>query len=187
MPWGCWILWSSTIAGTNFKCACRRRGRARNKPGALMINKPIIGVAAAVVAVAAGTWYYLHTRQALPQVPAAVQPPAAAEAPAEPAIQHPVPLAEGDSGSNTPLPALADSDAALSDALVKAAGASAVKDYLLPENIIRHLVVTIDNLPRQKVAVDKRPTSPVAGTFVANGDEVHATLDPKNFARYEPL
>ncbi len=75
----------------------------------------------------------------------------------------------------------------MSDALVKVAGAPAVKDYLLPENIIRHLVVTIDNLPRQKVAVEKRPTGPVAGPFVADGDELHATLDPQNFARYQPL
>jgi hypothetical protein len=152
-----------------------------------MINKPIIGVAAAVVVVAAGTWYYLHSRQAMPPVPATVQQPAAAEPPAEPAIQHPLPAAEGDALSKTPLPALADSDAALSDSLVKVAGVSAVKDYLLPENIIRHLVVTIDNLPRQKVAVDKRPVAPVAGSFGAVGDELHASIDPQNFARYQPL
>jgi Protein of unknown function (DUF3014) len=152
-----------------------------------MINKPIIGVAAAVVVVAAGTWYYLHTRQALPQVPAVVQEPPAAEPPAEPAIQHPLPAAADDAASKTPLPALADSDAALSDALAKVVGASTVKDYLLPENIIRHWVVTIDNLPRQKVAVDKRPVAPVGGSFAAVGDELHATIDPQNFARYQPL
>jgi hypothetical protein len=49
------------------------------------------------------------------------------------------------------------------------------------------LVVTIDNLPRQKVAVGKRPTSAVPGTFVASGDELHATLEPQNFARYQPM
>jgi hypothetical protein len=85
------------------------------------------------------------------------------------------------------LPSLADSDAALSNALGQVAGVAAVKDYLLPEGIIRHMVVTIDNLPRQKVAVEKRPTSAVAGSFVANGDELHATLDPPNFARYQPM
>jgi hypothetical protein len=133
-----------------------------------MINKPMIGVAAAVVVVAVGTWYYLHNRQsAAPRAPVAEQP-----APAQP---------------NLPLPALADSDAALSEALTKVAGAPAVKDYLLPESIIRHLVVTIDNLPRQKVAVEKRPTGPVAGSFAADGDELHATLDPQNYARYQPL
>src|SRR5216684_1479507 len=138
-----------------------------------MINKPVIGVAAAVIVVAAGTWYYLQSRHA-------------ALPPAEPPIQHPLP-ASLDSASKAPLPPLADSDAALSDALGQVVGAATVKDYLLPESIIRHLVVTIDNLPRQKVAVAKRPTSALTGSFVANGDELHATLDAQNFARYQPM
>jgi Protein of unknown function (DUF3014) len=151
-----------------------------------MINKPAIGVAAAVVVVAAGSWFYLHSRRAaLPRAPAATQQPA--QPPAEPAIQHPLPEGPGDSASTAPLPALADSDAALRDALGAIAGTASVKDYLQPENIIRHLVVTIDNLPRQKVAVDKRPTRPVAGSFMADGDELHATVDKQNYARYRPM
>jgi hypothetical protein len=47
--------------------------------------------------------------------------------------------------------------------------------------------VTVDNLPRQKVAVDKRPIGPAAATFMANGDELHATLDAQNFQRYGPM
>jgi Protein of unknown function (DUF3014) len=154
-------------------------------PGALMINKPVIGVAAAVVVVAAGTWYYLYSRHStLPAVPAA-PPPAAAQAPAEPAIQHP--LAADSQASNAPLPALADSDPALLDALGTVVGTGAVKDYLVPENIVRHIVVTIDNLARQKVSVEKRPVGPAGGNFAAQGDELHATLDPKNYARYQPM
>lgn len=150
-----------------------------------MINKPVIGVAVAVLVIAAGTWYYLQSRHAeLARVP--VQQPVAPPPPEEPAIEHPLP-AGAESAGNVPLPPLADSDGPLRDALAGIAGASAVKDYLLPESIIRHLVVTIDNLPRQKVAVDKRPTSPLAGSFAADGDELHATLDPQNFARYQPL
>lgn len=153
-----------------------------------MINKPMIGVAAAVILVAAGAWYYLQSRQAaLSGVPVSAQQPVPAEPPAEPAIQHPLPAAEGGSASTVPLPTLADSDASLIDALSQVVGASAVKDYLLPTSIIRHLVVTIDNLPRQKVSVEKRPTGALAGSFVADGDELHATLDPQNFARYQPL
>jgi hypothetical protein len=150
-----------------------------------MINKPVIGVAAAVLAIAAGTWYYLHNRHAeLARMP--VQQPVAPPPPEEPVIEHPLP-AEAESAASAPLPSLADSDASLSDALARIIGASAVKDYLLPEGIIRRVVVTVDNLPRQKVAVDKRPTSPLAGSFAADGDELHATLDPQNFARYQPL
>jgi hypothetical protein len=150
-----------------------------------MINKPTIGIAAGVVVIAAGTWYFLHSRHVPPPAPPVVQqaPPAAA---AEPEIAHPLPAGAGDAAAHAPLPALNDSDAAIGEALAQVAGAG-VKDYLLPENIIRHMVVTIDNLPRQKVAVDKRPIGPVPGNFAADGDELHATLDPRNFVRYEPM
>ena len=152
-----------------------------------MINKPVIGVAVAVVVVAAGTWYFLQSRRAeLARAPEAAQTPPPAQPP-EPAIQH-YPLPEGQASASTaPLPSLADSDAPLSDALGQLAGSAAVKDYVLPQNIIRHFVVTIDNLPRQKVAVQKRPTSAVGGSFAADGDEMHATLDARNFARYQPM
>ena len=97
--------------------------------------------------------------------PAAAPP---ASAPAEPAIQHPVPPA-GDAASRGPLPTLAESDPAIKDALGEVAGSGAVAQYLVPDGIIRRIVVTIDNLPRQKVAAEKRPTVPVPGIFQANG------------------
>jgi Protein of unknown function (DUF3014) len=152
----------------------------------MTINRPVIGVAAAVVVAAAGTWYYLQSRHAPPPPPVAAQPPAPAE-PAEPPIQNPLPEGPADSAPKAPLPALADSDPAMNDALSQVLGNAVAKEYLLPENIIRHLVVTIDNLPRQKVAVQKRPIGPAGGIFVADGDELHATLDPQNFARYQPM
>ena len=150
----------------------------------MTINKPIVGVAVAVVVLAAGSWYYLQSRHAATPAPAVTPPPPAAE-PAEPAIQHPLPEGQGEAPT-APLPSLADSDEAIGNALAQLVGPTAAKDYLLPESIIRHIVVTVDNLPRQKAAVQKRPTNPVSGSFMANGDELHATLDPQNFARYQP-
>lgn len=145
----------------------------------------MIGVAAVVAAVALGVAYYLHSRSSLPpRAPAAAQTAAPAP-PAEPAIQHPVP--PSDAVPQGPLPSLGDSDPAIRDALGEVAGSNALMQYLVPDSIIRHIVVTIDNLPRQKVPVEKRPTVAVAGTFLAVGDELHATLDPRNFARYEPM
>src|ERR1700676_1930876 len=116
-----------------------------------MINKPLIGVAAAGVVVAPGPCSSLQSRHAaLPRAPEAAQTPPPAEPTAEPAIQHPLPAGQ-DSASKAPLPPLADRDAAFREALGLIACAATVKEYVLPENIIRHLVVTIDNLPRQKV------------------------------------
>jgi hypothetical protein len=148
-----------------------------------MVNKPIIGVAALIFVLAAAGVYYLRSRNA--PLPATPVPASTAPAASEPEIAHPLPGAAG--SSSAPLPDLADSDAPLRDALAQLVGADAVKAYVVPEDVIRRIVVTIDNLPRQKIAVDKRPTTAIGGSFAANGDELHATLNQQNFERYKPL
>ena len=148
------------------------------------INKPLIGVAAAVVLAALGGWYYWHAHNAPPQKPPLPAAPAVQGVPPEERIEHPVPAAGADA-PNVPLPSLADSDKVVSDAV--GGVASGLAQYLLPDNLVRHVVVTIDNLARQKAAIDKRPTTPVAGAFMVDGDELHATLDAQNFQRYAPM
>ena len=152
-----------------------------------MISRPIaIGAAAVIVIGGFGGWYILHVRQMKhAPVPVAAQPPA--PPPEEPAIAHPLPQGPDDAASKVPLPALADSDPALTSALGAIIGDANVKNYLVPENIVRRIVVTVDNLPRQKVAVDKRPINAVPGTLLAEGDELHSTLNPQNFARYDAM
>jgi hypothetical protein len=148
------------------------------------INKTVvIRVAIAVIVVGLGVWYCVHTRTPKPVVlPVAAQP---AAVPEEPAIAHPIPQAAD--ASKGPVPALANSDPALSSALAALAGDEAVKNYLAPENIVRRIVVSVDNLPRQKIAVDKRPINALPGGFLADGDELHSTLNPQNYARYQPM
>jgi hypothetical protein len=150
-----------------------------------MVNKPLIGVAALIFVMAAAGVYYLRARNApLPAAP--LDPASTASSASEPAIAHPLPGA-GAGSPEGPLPDLGSSDSPLRDALAQLAGADAVKSYVAPEDVIRRIVVTIDNLPRQKVAVDKRPATAVGGSFAADGDELHATLNPQNFERYKPL
>jgi hypothetical protein len=151
------------------------------KPG---INKPLIGVAVGVVVIALGAWYYFAHRDAQPMPTVAQTAPPPPPVPEE-AIQHPLP--ESSDTTQSPLPELGASDKAVSAALADAVGAPLVAQYLVPDNIIRHMVVTVDNLPRQKVAVDRRPVVPATGTFMVNGDEEHATLDAQNYQRYEPM
>jgi hypothetical protein len=151
-----------------------------------MINKPIVGVAALIFVLAAGGVYYLKSRnQPLPAAPSS--PTAPAPGPAESNIAHPLPQGAGSAASAGPVPELADSDEPLRAALSQISSTDAVKDFLVPQDLIRKMVVTIDNLPRQKVAVEKRPVNPVGGSFDAKGDELHATLDPRNFDRYKPM
>ena len=152
-----------------------------------MINKPMTAVAAVVAIAAVGSFVYLRLHRPVP--PAVVAPSApAAEVALEPVIEHPLPPAPAaTAAASGPLPTLNESDASLMKALAQVSGDDAVKSFLMPENLVRHLVVTIDNLPRSKVAFDKRPTLPLNGVLAVNGDELHATLDDDNFERYRPL
>jgi hypothetical protein len=152
----------------------------------MVINKPIVGVAVLIFVLAAGGVYYLRSRNTpLPVAPAA--PVSAVPAAPDSGITHPLPSAAGSTNPSEPLPVLADSDMPLRSELARISSTDAVKDFLSPQDVVRKIVVTIDNLPRQKVAVEKRPVTAAAGTFVANGDELHATLDQHNFERYKPM
>jgi hypothetical protein len=151
-----------------------------------MSNKWMIGLAVLLIAGGLGGWYYWQSRSVLPTtVPITAQPPT--PAPQEPAIAHPLPDSGGGALDKTPLPELADSDSAIDGALGEIFGAAAVKDYLVPGNVVRRIIMIVDNLPRQKIGVDKRPVGFVSGVFIAVGDEQHATLDSRNFARYKPM
>ena len=133
---------------------------------------PIVVVIGAGVAV----YYARKHNEAEPAPVAQTAPPAV-----EPPVQHPI----EDVAPEKPLPALADSDGEVQDSLAGALGRS-LEQVLVPQDIVRHLVVTIDNLPRKKVAIQLRPLKPASGELtVAPGGE--PTLSPDNAARYAPV
>jgi len=149
-------------------------------------NKAIWGSAAAVALIAIGAFVYFryYAHPAPPPPPPAAPPVKAAPVAAQPAIQHPIPEAGPEA---KPLPALNDSDAEVRDSLVGLLGQKPIENLLNPENIVRHIVATIDNLPRNKVAVELRPIKPTAGeTLVTTQGDV-TTLSSANFERYAPF
>ena len=73
------------------------------------------------------------------------------------------------------------------DSLAGVLGRNAVDQFLVPQNIVRHIVVTVDNLPRHRVAVDLRPVKPTAGQTVTSTQGDITTLSEANFERYAPL
>jgi len=149
-------------------------------------EKPIMWGAAAVVLAGIAALYYFYAVRAPVQVPA--PPPQvhpAAPAPSEPAIEHPVP-ASGQ-GAAQPLPPLNDSDQAIGGALAGVPDGAAIQNFLVPQNLIRHIVATIDNLPRKRVSVELRPIKPTSGEFEVSGTADHLTLNPDNFKRYTPF
>jgi hypothetical protein len=137
------------------------------------------------IAVAAGGWYWYSGRHELP-APEPVTQPAVAQPAAntEPQISHPLP---GEGGTPAALPALNDSDPVVRDSLVGVIGRSPVEQFLVPQNIVRHIVVTVDNLPRHKVAAELRPVKPTPGPTVTAAQGDITTLSESNFERYAPL
>jgi hypothetical protein len=140
---------------------------------------------AGIVAAAflAGGWYwYTHKNLPVAEPAPALTPAPAADA--TPQISHPI-ASEGADASA--LPALNDSDQLAHDSLAGVLGREPVDQLLVPQNVIRHVVVTVDNLARKKVAVDLRPIKPTPGaTVVATQGDI-TTIGNDNYTRYAPL
>jgi hypothetical protein len=150
-------------------------------------NKAIWWSTAAVVVVIIGIGaYYRYT--ATSNAPVKVQenrpPPPPAVKADDGGIQHPIPGAGADTVA---LPALNQSDVAVKDSITGFLGAKPVEQFLVQENIVRHIVVTIDNLPRKKVAVDLRPVKPTPGETAISNQGDSTTLGAANYARYQPF
>lgn len=147
----------------------------------------IWGSAAVVVLGLLGAVYYYKYHAAVPPPPVKSEPPPVAvpapQAATEPASKNPVPLP----ADAEPLPQLKDSDPDVRESLVGVFGPGSISQFLVPENVVRHIVVTVDNLPRKKVAVELRPIKPTPGTTLAATQGDITTLGSANFERYVPL
>jgi len=86
-----------------------------------------------------------------------------------------------------PLPTLDESDADALAALAGAAGEALVDQHLVQDDVIRKLVATVDNLPREALWIKSRVIPPVEGRLVTEGPEGARVLSPANYARYAPL
>jgi hypothetical protein len=132
-----------------------------------------------VVAAGGAIYYFEFMKKPVP--PAA---PPAAQAPAAPAPEaekehHPIA-----SAPDKPLPKLNESDSELGSALAGVFGKGPIDQLLVPEMVIRHIVVTVDNLPRNKVAEQMRPVKPVGGETVVVSSGEQTLLSTENSLRY---
>lgn len=124
---------------------------------------------------------------ALKSPPAPVQRPAPATAPApqaaapaEPRIRYPVepPTPE------KPLPALDVSDATMKAELDGLLGDPALAGLFLLKDLVRRIVATVDNLPREKAAPRLMPVKPVGGAFLVTGKDASLAVSADNTKRY---
>jgi hypothetical protein len=128
--------------------------------------------------------YYWYRNQAVEPAEPALAPvppplPPVAEAPA---IVNPI----APPPETSPLPTLDESDAPVSGQLAELFGKDTFSDLFVDGDIIRRITVTVDNLPREKLALRLRPLKPMDSAFVASGEVGQLTLGPANYVRYEP-
>jgi hypothetical protein len=135
--------------------------------------------AALVALIAAASYSYFRELQpaAVPEplsAPAPVaEPPAPVAAAPDGGIRHPVPAAEAEPS----LPTLDNSDALARDSLVGLLGGKAFDELIIPAQLVRRIVATVDNLPRQTAPRRAIPLEPVPGAF---------SPEAGNGARYSP-
>jgi hypothetical protein len=153
------------------------------------ISKAFWWVAPIVVVAAAAAGYYFYKREKTAETPPVTEapPPAPAQEPAEPEIRHPVPETAASSEPQKPLPPLGESDADLRETLTGLVGPKPVEQFLVPENIVRNFVVTVDNLPRSKTAVERRPIKATPGKTLTTSQGDLTTISEENFKRYAPF
>jgi hypothetical protein len=150
------------------------------KPGWLMPT----ALGAGILLVIGGAGFYLMRDEA-PAPEAVVETPL-------PAVETPAPLPTSTAETTTPartlpLPPLDESDPELLGGLTELLGQDAVMRHLVTERLVRNIVVTIDNIPREKMALNQRPVQPTPGDFITTGEESGVMLGPENYARYEPF
>jgi len=78
------------------------------------------------------------------------------------------------------------SDPTLVEALSGLLGSQAFARLFAPEELVRHIVATIDNLPRDKVAGRLLAIKPVPGHFAVDGEDGNRSISADNYARYSP-
>ncbi|HEY8518839.1 MAG TPA: DUF3014 domain-containing protein [Gammaproteobacteria bacterium] len=123
-----------------------------------------------------------------PSEPVAETPPPVPVPPPEPAAELPEELASLPPPEPDPaveLPPIQESDPLVKEWLSESFGAQAVEEILRPERLVRRFVVSIDNLPREQVALAQLPLRDTPGRFIASGPEGDKVLGPENYARYD--
>ena len=139
--------------------------------------------AGVVLIVGGAGLYFLRGTDTPTLEPVVSKPPPTEEVAEQPAA----PVSALPPGRSLPLPKLDESDAEVVGGLTELLGQDAVMQFLVPERLIRNVVVTIDNAPRQQMAPNQRPIKPTPNAFVTAGADETLTLSPENYTRYAPF
>ncbi len=147
----------------------------------------LIAIAIAA-ALAAGYYYWSQRNNASVLPPEATQSetPASAEqteqTPETPAweIQHPIEATPAEE----PLPAVRDSDSLIAPPLASLVGNDLWRNLFYPDEIIRRIVTTVDNLPRREASTKLWPVQPAGTWMETTGSDDKLVISPTNTKRY---
>jgi hypothetical protein len=144
------------------------------RPFHTSLSLPLMALAVAIAGAAVYAYYALY--QSLTPLPR-LEAPAPLAAPIAPPT--PAPAAEvstaPDAAPTASLPSLDNSDALIREKLVDLIGRAPFSELIMPVALVRRIVATVDNLPRETASRRVIPLAPVPGTY-----------DPSNFDRYAP-
>ena len=154
---------------------------------------PTIVAGLSLIAIAVAAAYWLWPRGVAVTPPDASAPAVSSSsppAPTEPAIQHPVekirsPAAEQARAAPITLPALDYSDAVAKDVIAAILDGDGFVHLLVPAGIIRHIVATVDNLPRKTLAQQIVPIASVPGAFLTATTDRGLSIAADNTRRYK--
>jgi hypothetical protein len=137
-----------------------------------------------VLALAAAGWfgyqYWRTDRYRAPVAPPPIALPAPAPEPAQPPVLHPLPEASD-------LPEAEITPAALREEMYRLSNRQTLDELLYMEEFLRRSVATVDNLPRENVAMQVRAYKEVPGQFRVSGKGDELVLDAQNYRRYTPM
>ena len=137
------------------------------------------------LAVGAALYYVWLKRDFLGLPQFASQPPAAQPAAPVEESKPEAPQAQAPSAEPTkPLPSLEQSDAMMRDTVSALVGRKAFETMVYPSQIVRRIVATVDNLPRETAPRRVMPLEAVPGAFGASSEGDEIVLAPANSQRY---
>lgn len=142
------------------------------RPFHTSLSFPLMALAVAIAGAAFYAYYALYSSLTPPRLEA----PATLGTPPAPAPKDAVEVSTApDAAPAASLPSLDNSDALLREKLVDLMGRVPFSDLVLPVALVRRIVATVDNLPRETAPRRVIPLAAVPGTY-----------EPGNFDRYAP-
>ncbi|HEY8555602.1 MAG TPA: DUF3014 domain-containing protein [Burkholderiales bacterium] len=141
---------------------------------------PILLVLFVLAVAGVGGYYWLQSSK--PQVEKFTTPPLSSGPIGKPEVRHPI----GPGGAAETLPALGESDDALREEAKTLLGDAPLEKLFNLDSIVRRIVVTIDELPREKIAQRYNLAKPAPGRFRTLGKGDSAKLSAANYERYRP-